>query len=99
MALFSNRQSTRDIAVAAAQTIQSHVEDCGRRWAAAEQTLRDLQTNLNEKHTENQKNRQSDRDAFSKFQTRLLVLAIVVLASILLKGTNFDILTRWLSGL
>lgn len=99
MRMFNNRESTRDIAVAAAQTIQNHVEDCGRRWAAAEQTLRDLQTNLNLKHQENQTNRQVDRDAFSKFQSRLLIFAIVVLASILLKGTNLDILSHWLSAL
>jgi hypothetical protein len=99
MSLFGSRQSTRDIAVAAAQTISSHIEDCGRRWTQAEQTLRDLQMDFDKKHNENQKDRKEDRDSFDRFQKKLLVVALVVMATIVFKGTNVDFISHILSNL
>lgn len=85
--------------MAAAQTIQAHIDDCGRRWERAEQTMRDLSRDFDSKHKENQENRDKDRENFDRFQKKLLVFVAVVLASIALKGTNLDILSHWISSL
>lgn len=99
MPLFGSRQSTRDIAVAAAQTIQGHIDDCGRRYTQTEETLRDLKQDFNQKHAENQSDRKKDREDFDKFQKKLLVVALVVFASIALKGTNLDVISHLISNL
>ena len=77
----------------------SHIEECGRRWAQADDRMRSLQSDFDAKHKENQDNRAADRADFEKFQKKLLLAALFLLGSIVLKGTNLDVLSHFLNGL
>lgn len=93
------RQTTRDIAVEGRSLTQAHIAECKIDRKEARDRFETLQKDFNEKHLINQKNRMEDQKEFERFQKRLLIFIVLVLASIVLKGTKLDLLSQFLSGI
>lgn len=86
--------STRDMALKAQSSIESHIVECGKQWASADKRMEELAKDFERKHTANQHDRQVDRQEFERFQRRLLVCALMVVLSVAVKGTNWDVLGK-----
>ena len=97
--MFGARQSTRDVAVEARSLTQAHIEECKREREITRRNFEELKKDFDDKHKENKTYREADRADFQTFQRKLLIFAIIVLASLALKGTHLDILSTFLSTL
>ena len=92
--MFGRGPSTREIALRAEQRIESHEETCSRRYKESSDaankvsdTLTKLKDDLDDRHAEN-------KSDINKLQQRLLIGAVLVLMSIVLKGNALDTLLK-----
>lgn len=90
--------STREIALRAEQRIESHEDVCSRRYKEAaeasdrvHQALDKLKDDLDARHEEN-------TIAINRLQQRLLIGALLVLLSIVLKGNAFETVLKLFIG-
>ena len=84
--------STRDLAVKTAASLQSHIDECGRNYEASRSALTKLSDELEEKHADN-------IARFEKFQKQIFIVALIIVAGVVVKGTPLDIVAKLLAGL
>lgn len=75
-----------------AASLQSHIDECGRNYEASRAALIKLGDALDTKHAEN-------IARFDKFQQKIYVIALIIVAGLVVKGTPLDIIAKLFTGL
>ena len=83
--------STRDMAVQTAAELKRHMDECGRNYVESRDAMEKLADELDAKHKDN-------IERFEKFQQKLYIIALILLAGLAVKGTPLDIIAKVLAG-
>lgn len=96
--MFGFMRSTRDIAVSSDRAIQSHVEDCSRRYEDTTRAMDALAADLRGKHAENREEFKAIRNGQARMLWGLMGILLAVIGYILRSALNFHITLGGLPG-